>query len=166
MGGPFPRSGIGRLRLHIGVRVSVAVIRHSLSPVANKPPARNNPNLQALINAITSVPPTLNEIFNKKVAYGLMQASAAGIPTTYPNLLTILQEIASRKRDADLADFILKEAPDVVVCGLDAYSPPACLGPLVGARIERAFEAWEKGEIQMTGVMAHHVHAVDRGEPL
>lgn len=33
--------------------------------------------------------------------------------------------------------------------------------------IERAFEAWEKGEIEKTGIMVHHViHAVDRGEPI
>lgn len=33
--------------------------------------------------------------------------------------------------------------------------------------IERVFEAWQKGEIQKTGVMVHHVvHAVDRGEPI
>lgn len=63
---------------------------------------------------------------------------------------------------------------------------PTCLEPLIHARIdiinlhpalpkmfdgagaiERAFEAWERGEIQNTGVMVHHVvHAVDRGEPI
>lgn len=33
--------------------------------------------------------------------------------------------------------------------------------------IDRAFEAWKRGEIKKTGIMIHHViHAVDRGEPI
>ncbi|KAL0636979.1 Bifunctional purine biosynthetic protein ADE5,7 [Maublancomyces gigas] len=155
-------------------------------------------NLQALIDATTSTPPTLNAtithvISNKKAAYGLTRASAAGIPTTYHNLLSYKkshpsnQQEARQAYDADLARLILKEAPDLVVCaGWMHILSPTCLDPLVEARIdminlhpalpkmfdgagaiERAFEAWEKGEIQKTGVMVHHViHTVDRGEPI
>lgn len=45
---------------------------------------------------------------------------------------------------------------------------PALPGAFDGAKaIERAFEAYEKGEIQETGVMVHRVvREVDRGEPL
>jgi phosphoribosylglycinamide formyltransferase len=45
---------------------------------------------------------------------------------------------------------------------------PALPGAFDGAgAIERAFEAFKKGEIQGTGVMVHHVvRDVDRGEPI
>lgn len=155
-------------------------------------------NLQALIDATTSTPPALNAtithvISNKKAAYGLTRATAAGIPTTYHNLISYKKSHPSSAQeareayDADLADLILREAPDMVVCaGWMHILSPTCLEPLMEARIdiinlhpalpnmfdgagaiERAFEAWERGEIQKTGVMVHHViHAVDRGEPV
>ena len=45
---------------------------------------------------------------------------------------------------------------------------PALPGQFDGAHaIERAFEAYKRGEIKKTGVMIHHVIvAVDRGEPV
>lgn len=155
-------------------------------------------NLQALIDATTSTPPTLNArithvISNKKAAYGLARASNAGIPTTYHNLLSYkkkhpenIQE-ARQAYDADLAEHILKQKPDMVVCaGWMHILSPTALEPLQAAgidiinlhpalpkcfdgagAIERAFEAWQKGEIEKTGVMIHHViHVVDRGEPI
>lgn len=75
----------------------------------------------------------------------------------------------------------------MVVCAgwMHIFSPPA-LDPLEAAgidiinlhpalptqfdgagAIERAFEAFQRGEIEKTGIMIHYViHAVDRGEPI
>ena len=89
--------------------------------------------------------------------------------------------------DAELAKKILLDRPDLVVCAgwmqivteklLDALASkdvkiinlhPALPGQFDGKdAIERAWEAYQRGEITETGVMIHHVIAdVDKGEPV
>jgi len=98
--------------------------------------------------------------------------------------------IARNEYDADLAEYILNgigERPDLIVCaGWMHILAPAFLGPmrlagipiinlhpaLPGAfngthAIERAWKAFQAGEITKTGVMIHYViEAVDEGEPI
>lgn len=155
-------------------------------------------NLQALIDATTSNPPTLSGtiihvISNKKSAYGLTRAKLASIPTTYHNLIPYKSRYpdsistARSVYDADLAKIILSQTPDLVVCagwmhilsqsfltpldqaGVDIINlHPALPGEFDGANaIQRAYDAWKKGEIKRTGVMIHRVIGeVDRGTPL
>jgi phosphoribosylglycinamide formyltransferase len=96
-------------------------------------------NLQALIDAAsagklgqTSI---IRVISNKKSAYGLQRAEKADIPTTYHNLLSggYLKKgesdqeniRAGRERyDADLAELVLRDKPDLVVC---VSAAPLCL---------------------------------------
>lgn len=91
-------------------------------------------NLQALIDACASSPPALAStsivrvISNRKSAYGLERAQAAGIPTAYHNLVpyagkypssdpsTKYGAAAREAYDADLAELVLRDAPDLVVC--------------------------------------------------
>ncbi|KAH8149856.1 uncharacterized protein LAJ45_06008 [Morchella importuna] len=158
----------------------------------------NGSNLQALISATTSTPPTLpariiHVISNKKAAFGLTRAANANIPTTYHNLVPYKKQhagdIAAARRayDAELARLILEQKPDMVVCaGWMHIFSDAALQPLVEAgvgiinlhpalpgqfdgagAIERAYEAFQKGEIGGTGIMVHWVIGeVDRGEPI
>ncbi|KAF2180729.1 phosphoribosylglycinamide formyltransferase [Zopfia rhizophila CBS 207.26] len=131
-------------------------------------------------------------ISNKKAAYGLERAKKASIPTTYHNLVSYKKkhsedtQTARTEYDADLAKLILdlNPRPDVIVCAgwmhiltLAFLNPiveanikiinlhPALPGEFAGAgAIERAFEAFRKGEIKRTGVMIHEVIAeVDAG---
>ncbi|RPA86819.1 phosphoribosylglycinamide formyltransferase [Ascobolus immersus RN42] len=152
-------------------------------------------NLQALIDASQSprLPGKITHVIsNKKSAYGLTRAANHSIPTSYHNLVPYKKQysdIAEARSvyDADLAKLILEQKPDMVVCAgwmhilsmsfltplADANIPiinlhPALPGMFDGARaIERAKEAFERGEISGTGVMVHYVIGeVDRGEPI
>lgn len=90
-------------------------------------------NLQALINASTSTPPTLpNVTFTRVIsdrasAYGLQRATTAGIPTSTLGFLpykkqfpepggTLPFQSAREAYDADLASLVLQDKPDLVVC--------------------------------------------------
>ncbi|KAH0609796.1 uncharacterized protein H6S33_012342 [Morchella sextelata] len=157
----------------------------------------NGSNLQALISATTSTPPTLpahiiHVISNKKAAFGLTRAANANIPTTYHNLVPYKKQhadIASARQayDAELVRLILEQKPDMVVCaGWMHIFSEAALQPLVEAgvgiinlhpalpgqfdgadAIERAYKAFQRGEIGGTGIMIHWVICeVDRGEPI
>ncbi|OBT83957.1 phosphoribosylglycinamide formyltransferase [Pseudogymnoascus sp. 03VT05] len=105
-------------------------------------------NLQALIDATTSSPPNLpntiitHVISNKKNAYGLDRARAAGIKTSYHNLVAghYLKsgerdpeaiKTGRERYDADLAALILGDGPDLIVCAgwMHILSPPF-LAPL------------------------------------
>ncbi len=66
-------------------------------------------------------------ISNKKDAKGLQRAQKAAIPTAYHNLIAggylkkgekdqDIVKAAREKYDADLADLLLKDKPDLVVC--------------------------------------------------
>ncbi|KAI9653041.1 MAG: hypothetical protein M1831_006248 [Alyxoria varia] len=89
--------------------------------------------------------------------------------------------------DSDLASIVLSNSPHLVVCAgwmhilssafldrLDAEGVkvvnlhPALPGEFNGANaIQRAYEAYQKGEITRTGVMTHYViREVDMGEPI
>jgi phosphoribosylglycinamide formyltransferase len=158
----------------------------------------NGSNLQALIDATTSGPPSLKAtivhvISNRKAAYGLTRAANAGISTTYHNLVPYIKRLpdhpqeARQAYDADLGNLILAQKPDLVVCaGWMHILSPAALKPLETAgvdiinlhpalplqfdganAIERAYEAFQRGEITKTGIMIHYVIvAVDRGTPI
>ena len=101
----------------------------------------NGSNLQALIDdpdkKLTDT--TILRVFsNRKGAYGLTRAEKSGIPTTYHNLLAYKRKYegkddqkAREEYDADLAEMILEDGPDVVVCaGFMHVLSPRFLGPL------------------------------------
>ncbi|KAF9418167.1 hypothetical protein BGZ94_009769 [Podila epigama] len=146
-------------------------------------------NLQALIDATQNG--TLQAeiplvISNRSKVYGLERAAKAGIPTKVLALKPYTAAGKTRSEyDTDLAQLIVAAKPDLVVLAgfMHILSPafldqfpntplinlhPALPGQFDGARaIERAFEAYQKGEIKHTGVMVHRViQLVDGGEPL
>lgn len=136
-------------------------------------------------------------VSNKKDAYGLTRAQNADIPTTYHNLVSggykkkfpDDSQKAREEYDIDLANLISHNdpKPDLVVCAgwmhilspkfinaLKSNSIPIInLHPALPAQFDgvnaigRAWEAYQKGEIAVTGVMIHYVISeVDRGEPI
>ncbi|KAF9132665.1 hypothetical protein BGW39_011610 [Mortierella sp. 14UC] len=125
-------------------------------------------NLQALIDAIANG--TLKAeiplvISNRSKVFGLERAAKAGIPTKVLALKPYTTAGKPRTEyDADLAQLIVAAKPDLVVlAGFMHILSPAFLDQA----IERAFEAYQKGEIKHTGVMVHRViQEVDGGEPL
>lgn len=133
---------------------------------------------------------------NRKAAFGLTRASEAQppIPTGYLALQPYLKANPGKTRDdydAEVARRALQERPDLIVLAgwmhvfgegfLDLTNQakggagvpvinlhPALPGAFDGTNaIERAYEAFQKGEIEHSGVMVHRVvKDVDRGEPL
>ena len=181
-------------------------------PVAHSPPpttlavliSGGGTNLQALIDACASklLPSTsiIRVISNRQNAYGLKRAANAAIPTTYHNLIAgryhekgerdpVKIKEAREKYDGDLAELVLKDKPDIVVCaGWMHILAPSFLDPLASAKvpvinlhpalpgrydgagaIERAYKDWQDGNLEdsTTGVMVHYVISeVDRGQPI
>ncbi|KAI1470075.1 phosphoribosylglycinamide formyltransferase [Daldinia caldariorum] len=166
----------------------------------------NGTNLQALIDSCASDAPDsirgkiVKVTVNRKGAYAVTRAEKAGIPTDYFNLVkdgyhklgekdaAVLKE-ARLKYDADLAQRILRDKPDLIILAGwmhvlttnflrpigDAGVPvinlhPALPGKYDGAgAIERAYEDFKAGKLEdnTTGIMIHYVIAeVDRGEPI
>jgi phosphoribosylglycinamide formyltransferase len=153
-------------------------------------------NLQALMDASRSGelgPADITHVIsNRSLAYGLTRArehSPAPIPTSVLALKTFQSRQPGASRadyDGALAEVVLSERPDLVVLAgfmhilsptflesLPASLPiinlhPALPGQFDGARaIPRAKEAFERGEVDRTGVMVHRVVAeVDRGKPV
>ncbi|KAH8825255.1 formyl transferase [Flagelloscypha sp. PMI_526] len=153
-------------------------------------------NLQALIDAANtpSLPDTsiCTVLSNRKAAYGLTRAAQASppIPTAYLALQPYLKNNSSKTRDdydIEVARIVLESNPDLIVLAgwmhivgdgfLDALKQrnvpainlhPALPGQFDGSNaIERAFEAFNKGEIDHSGVMVHRViKEVDQGEPI
>ncbi|KAL1920981.1 uncharacterized protein VTP21DRAFT_11616 [Calcarisporiella thermophila] len=146
-------------------------------------------NLQALIDATRTgdLPADIALVVsNRTKAYGLTRAKEAGIPTLIFPLKPYRDAGKSRSEyDADLADKIASQNPDLIVLAgwMHILSPeflsrfptgnvinlhPALPGQFDGANaIGRAFEAFQRGEIKETGVMVHQVIAeVDQGEPI
>ncbi|KAJ7749028.1 phosphoribosylglycinamide formyltransferase [Mycena maculata] len=133
---------------------------------------------------------------NRKAAFGLTRASEAkpSIRTGYLALQPYLKAHPGKTRDdydAEVARRVLQECPDLIVLAgwmhvfgesfLDLANQakggdgvpvinlhPALPGAFDGTNaIERAYEAFQKGEIEHSGVMVHRVvKDVDRGEPL
>ncbi len=145
----------------------------------------NGSNLQAILDACATeeFPAVVVAVIsNKTDAYGLVRAAKAGVPTT---VITKTQEPDRRAYDAMLAGYVASYRPDYVVLAgwmrvlssvfLERFPNrvinlhPALPGTFPGTHaIERAYEAWQKGEIDHTGVMVHLVpdEGVDNGPVL
>lgn len=144
-------------------------------------------NLQALIDATQEGSLKGNIIAvvsNRKNAFGLERAKKAGIPAQTFSLKQFKDNGKTRVDfDIHVAKTIQeKYHPDLVILAgwMHILSPeflsfftnnvmnlhPALPGQFDGAHaIERAFEAFKKGEIKNTGIMVHKVIAdVDRGD--
>ncbi|PKO05538.1 MAG: phosphoribosylglycinamide formyltransferase [Chloroflexi bacterium HGW-Chloroflexi-3] len=145
----------------------------------------NGSNLQAMIDAIQSgkmKAEIIAVISNKRDAYGLERAGKAGIPVV---VLPVMKEQTREEYDAQLAQTVQRYVPDwVVLAGwmrilsmnFLRHFPnrvvnlhPALPGTFPGTHaIERAYEAFQQGEISTTGVMVHLVpdEGVDAGPVL
>lgn len=158
-------------------------------------------NLQALIDAQhqgnLSNAQIVSVISSSKNAYGLTRARAAGIPARVHSLYSYTQGIPRDDKDArsrariqfedDLAEMILGDKPDLVICA----GWLLILGPEFLARVKTipilnlhpalpgAFDgtthaielAWRQcqdlGEPVKSGCMVHYVvEEVDRGKPI
>jgi formyltetrahydrofolate-dependent phosphoribosylglycinamide formyltransferase len=141
--------------------------------------------LQAVLDAIedgkiTAVPSLV--VSNRKDAYGLVRAEKAGVPTAYFPFKSYRDEGQSREAyDADLAAVIRPYQPDLIVLAgwmhilsaafLDHFPTkvinlhPALPGQFAGTHaIQRAYEAYQRGEITHTGCMVHvTIPEVDAG---
>jgi phosphoribosylglycinamide formyltransferase len=163
----------------------------------------NGSNLQALIDASATTMPYLKivrVISNRSKAYGLTRAEKASIPTTYHNLIggkyhaagekdPAVIQAARDKYDADLAEKVIADSPDIVVCAgwmhvfaekfLDPLAAknipvinlhPALPGKYDGKdAIKRAYDDFQEGKLEnnRTGIMIHYViRDVDRGAPI
>jgi formyltetrahydrofolate-dependent phosphoribosylglycinamide formyltransferase len=135
-------------------------------------------NLQAIIDAIeeNSLEAEIRLVAsNRRAAYGLVRAEQAGIPTLYFPLKPYREAGKSREEyDAELAEKLLPYEPDLIVLAgwMHVLSPaflkhfpnkvinlhPALPGMFPGADgIQRAFEAYQRGEIDHSGCMVHYV---------
>ncbi len=133
-------------------------------------------NLQAILDAVASdaLPDACVAVVvsNRKDAYGIQRAEAAGVPVIYHPLLPYRKRGRAREEyDADLAALLQPYQVDLVVLAgwmhilswafLQHYPRvlnihPALPGAFPGMHaIERAFEAYQRGEIAHTGVMVH-----------
>ena len=142
-------------------------------------------NLQAIIDAVADGRLQANislVVSNRKKAYGLVRAAEHGIPTMYHPLRPYKKAGKSRAEyEADLAAKIKPFAPDLMVLAgwMHIFGPeflqqfpnriinlhPALPGQFAGTHaIERAFEAYQAGEIEQSGCMVHYaVPEVDAG---
>ncbi len=131
-------------------------------------------NLQAILNACTggTLPAkVVLVVSNQAGAYGLQRAAHAGVPMLVKEKT---KDQDRRAYDAELARLVAAYEPDwIVLAGwmriltsafLDTFSGrvinlhPALPGTFPGTHaIERAYEAFRRGEIQSTGVMVHLV---------
>jgi formyltetrahydrofolate-dependent phosphoribosylglycinamide formyltransferase len=143
-------------------------------------------NLQALIDAMANrmlKAEIVLVVSNKRDAYALIRAADAGIPTlTFPLKAYTKAGKSREEYDADLAAQVLQAEPDLIVLAgwMHILSPtflshfpnqvinlhPALPGMFPGTHaIERAYEAWQRGEITESGCMVHYtIPEVDAGE--
>lgn len=140
-------------------------------------------NLQALLDAITAGQITAEAILvvsNKKKAFGLERARAAGVPTLYLPYGPFRQ-LGREAYDEALAAEIAAVQPDLIVLAgwmriltaafLNRFPNrvinlhPALPGQFDGTHaIERAFAAYEQGQIDHSGCMVHYaIPEVDAG---
>jgi formyltetrahydrofolate-dependent phosphoribosylglycinamide formyltransferase len=138
----------------------------------------NGSNLQAIIDAVQAGELEAQievVVSNRRDAYGLVRAERAGIPTLYFPLKPYRDMGHSRAEyDTDLADQMAAYKPDLIVLAgwMHVLSPafldrfpdrvlnlhPALPGQFPGTHaIQRAYEAFQRGEIDHTGVMVHWV---------
>lgn len=146
----------------------------------------NGSNLQAILDAIRNQQinaKIVTVISNRPEAYGLQRAAQAGLPNHAHELAPYLKGGRTRRDyDHDLAMLLRPYQPDwVILAGwmhilsnafLEHYPHrvlnlhPALPGKFPGTHaIERAFDAYQKGEIEHTGIMIHQVpnEEVDTG---
>lgn len=138
----------------------------------------NGSNLQAVIDSVQDgrLDARIAAVFsNNPEAYGLVRAQQAGIPTvTFPWKPYKQAGRARHDYDADLAQLVAAFEPDLVVLAgwmlvlgpdfLDRFPGrvinlhPALPDQFPGTHaIQRAYEAFQRGEIDHTGVMVHTV---------
>ena len=142
-------------------------------------------NLQTLINATKDGTLTAEIVLvfsNRQAAYSLERARQAGIETLYFPLKPYRISGESREEyDADLAAILKKYEPDLIVLAgwMHVFSPafldqfprqainlhPALPGQFDGVgAIRRAYEAYQRGEINHTGCIVHYaIPEVDSG---
>lgn len=145
----------------------------------------NGSNLQAILDACESgeLPASVAcVISNKADAYGLIRAKNAGVEAVHFEKLTTETR---QEYDQRLADYVTaKQADYIILAGwmrilssafLSSFPNkvinlhPALPNTFPGTHaIERAFEAYQRGEINHTGVMVHLVpdEGVDNGPVL
>lgn len=145
----------------------------------------NGSNLQAILDAIqdgTLSAEVRAVISNKKDAYGLERARQVGIPAL---VKPKFKEQEREAYDTELAELVAGYQPDwvilagwmrVLTMSFIGRFPrriinlhPALPGMFTGMNaIERAFQAYQQGEIRHTGVMVHYIldESVDMGPVL
>lgn len=145
----------------------------------------NGSNLQAIFDACRSGEldaQVVSVISNKGDAYGLVRARNAGVEAIH---FTKRESESRTEYDTRLAEYVSTCLPDYVILAgwmrilsssfLSSFPNqimnlhPALPGMFPGTHaIERAFEAFQRGEIVQTGVMVHLVpdEGVDNGPVL
>ena len=145
----------------------------------------NGSNLQAILDACISGEldaKVVSVISNKADAYGLTRAKNAGVEAIH---FAKQGDESRNEYDARLAELVLTKQPDYVILAgwmrilsssfLNCFTDrvvnlhPALPNSFPGTHaIERALEAYQRGEIQHTGVMVHLVpdEGVDNGPVL
>ncbi len=145
----------------------------------------NGSNLQAILDACRKgeLDAEVVAVFsNQPEAYGLERARLANVPA---HVLKKSKEVSREEYDRTLADAVSAYQPDWVIlagwmrlltmeflgrfAGRVVNIHPALPGAFPGTHaIERAWEAWQKGEIKQTGVMIHLVldESIDCGPVL
>lgn len=138
----------------------------------------NGSNLQAIIDAIHAGQLAARielVVSNRRDAYGLIRAKEVNIPTLYFPLKPYLESGQSREQyDLALAERVAAYQPDLIVLAgwmhvlsaafLERFPQrvlnlhPALPGCFAGTHaIERAYAAFQRGEIDHTGIMVHWV---------
>jgi formyltetrahydrofolate-dependent phosphoribosylglycinamide formyltransferase len=145
----------------------------------------NGSNLQAILDACVSGElnaSVVSVISNKAEAYGLVRAQNAGIESVY---FPKLENESRRDYDARLSNYATTKLPDYIILAgwmrilsssfLSSFPNrvinlhPALPNMFPGTQaIQRAFDAFQRGEITHTGVMVHLVpdEGVDNGPVL
>jgi formyltetrahydrofolate-dependent phosphoribosylglycinamide formyltransferase len=135
-------------------------------------------NLQAIIDAIEEnvLQAEISLVLsNRKAAYGLVRAAQHGIPTLYHPLKPYRDAGKTREEyEADLAAKLRPLRPDLIVLAgwmhvlgagfLDQFPQkvinlhPALPGQFAGTNaIQRAYDAYQRGDITYSGCMIHYV---------
>ncbi|MBX3035905.1 MAG: phosphoribosylglycinamide formyltransferase [Anaerolineales bacterium] len=145
----------------------------------------NGSNLQAILDACKSgelLASVVCVISNKANAYGLTRAKNAGVEAIH---FVKLENETRQEYDKRLADFVITKQPDYIVLAgwmriltlsfINQFPNkiinlhPALPNTFSGTHaIERAYEGYQRGEIDHTGVMVHLVpdEGVDDGPVL
>ena len=145
----------------------------------------NGSNLQAILNACKSGElnaEVVSVISNKADAYGLVRAKNAGVEAIH---FAKLANETRQEYDQRLANYVATKLPDYIILAgwmrilssffLSSFPTrvinlhPALPNTFPGTHaIERAYEAFQRGEIEHTGVMVHLVpdEGVDNGPVL